>query len=90
MSYEAGGTLYIRVFYQDKDNTIRTLCRDGDKAWYQGTTFPVAFQGSSITCSYVNSSTYKGFVYFQKPDTTFVEYISTNLNDWGVGKLFAL
>ena len=90
MTYELNGTRCIRVVYQDPDNIIRILYRDGTAAWAYGATFPAGIQGSSIACSYVEDGTYNRFVYYQLPDTTFVEYVATTNGAWGLGKLSRL
>jgi len=86
MCYDDNGAWCIRAIYQSTDNIIRILCKDGEKASYPGATFPSGFLDTSIACSYVAGGTYKRFVYYQKPDTTFVEYVSPNFRDRSVGK----
>ena len=88
MTFVANAAPQIRVIYQHPDNTIRIYTREGEKAWIPGLTVGTGIQGSSIACSYVPGGTWTRFVYFQKPDTTFVEYISKDLTGWTLGGSF--
>lgn len=91
MSYDANGARCIRVYYQDRDNMIREICKNGDGAWFDGYTFfPAAIKATSIACSHILGETCSYFLYYQRPDSTFVEYISQNTTQWRMGKLFIL
>jgi len=90
MTYEAGGTRCIRVIYQDNDNlfvySAETIRKPGSRALV----FLLPSRAVSIARSYVAGGTYTRFIYFQLPDTTFVEYVSKDLTNWISGKLFTL
>jgi len=85
MTYEYNGTRCIRVVYQDPDNIIRILYKDGDAAWGYGQTFQAGIQGSSIACSYVEGGTNNRFLYYQLPNTTFIEYVAPTNGGWKLG-----
>jgi len=85
ISFEANGTLCIRVYYQATDNTIREHCKDGEGAWFAGHSFPAGIQGSSIACTSVSRGGYWHWLFYQKPDTTFGGYVMANTAEWRVG-----
>ena len=90
MSFNSNGTWCIRVYYQDSANIIRELCKDGTRPWVPGASFPAAIQGTSIACANLTVTTLATWIYFQKPDTHFVEYYRQGPGGWKLGKLFGL
>jgi len=85
ISFEDNGTLSIRVYYQATDNTIHEYCKDGENPWFAGFSFPAAAQGTSIACTCIPGKTNYHWLFFQKEDTTFVEYLMQNSSEWKVG-----
>lgn len=83
MCFELAGIWRIRVYYQAKDNTIRECCKDGDGAWFAGYTFPAAIVGTSIAAMSILDGPYYFCIFYQKPDTTFIQY-STHSSWWEV------
>ncbi|CUS06666.1 unnamed protein product [Tuber aestivum] len=79
------GTGFIRVYYQDKDNAIREVCKDGVGKWFYGHKFPPAIQGTSISCSQIPGKGFYHWLFYQKPDTTFVEHLMREGSQWKEG-----
>ncbi|KAG0640183.1 hypothetical protein HOY80DRAFT_1000403 [Tuber brumale] len=84
--YDNDKILYIRVYYQDVDNLIHELGRDGAGGWYHGHTFPAAIRGTSIACSEIPGRPFDRWLFYQKPDGTFIEYFKQDSIDWKEGK----
>ncbi|KAG0641263.1 hypothetical protein HOY80DRAFT_883424 [Tuber brumale] len=80
--YDDEHILYIRVYYQDEDNVIHELSRDGAGDWYDSYRFPAAMPGTSIACSQITGRPFDRWLFYQKPDTTFIEHYKQSLVDW--------
>ncbi|PWW76044.1 hypothetical protein C7212DRAFT_363917 [Tuber magnatum] len=85
LSFDDRGTKYLRVYYQDKDNVVCEVCKDGTKDWSYGHRFPPAIQGTSIACSQVPGRGFCLRLFYQKSDTTFIEYLMQGGSNWKVG-----
>ena len=80
-----GGTLHIRVYYQDNQNIIRELSFDS-AGWFAGHSFPAGMQATSIACTTVPREGYWHWLFYQKPDTKFGGYVMANASQWRDGK----
>ncbi|CUS13962.1 unnamed protein product [Tuber aestivum] len=85
ISLDVRGTRFIRVYYQDKDNAICEVCKDGAGNWFYGQRFPPAIQGTSISCSQILGKGFYHWLFYQKPDTTFVEHLMREDSQWKEG-----
>jgi len=79
------GARQIRVFFQTTDNFIREVCGDGVGNWKDGETFPAATPATSIACSQAPDRAYYYWLFYQKPDTTFIEYVKEKDTRWQEG-----
>lgn len=75
---------HILLYYQDPNtDEICELIKNGDNPWVQGTKHPVAMRGTSIAVACAGEGTQ---IWFQQPDTKFVQYGFESGKDWKKGK----
>lgn len=88
VSFDFNNTFYIRVYYQDLNDQICELCRDGANPWTQGAKLPVAAKGTSIASTSLKAMPNHIWLWFQLPNTSIVGYLYRNQVNWTQGKLY--
>ncbi|CUS07208.1 unnamed protein product [Tuber aestivum] len=75
-------TRQIRVFFQAKDNIIHEVCGDGEGNWREGQTFSAATPATCIASSQDPDRAYYYRLFYQKPNTAFIEYVKEEDIEW--------
>ncbi|KAH8144365.1 uncharacterized protein LAJ45_11654 [Morchella importuna] len=81
----SNGTISIRVYYQDPDNKIHEACRDGSEPWFDGNIFETAIAATSIAVSQIPGREWYLWLFFQRPNTEFVEWLMQASSSWKQG-----
>ncbi|PWW74205.1 hypothetical protein C7212DRAFT_365410 [Tuber magnatum] len=68
----------------DWGNLIREVCKDGGD-WSDGRNFPLAIPGRGIACSQIPGIAFQYWLFYQKPNTTVVEYVKQVNSPWEEG-----
>lgn len=84
-SFYNGNLHHIQLYYQDMDtDEICEILKNGNNPWVTGIRHPAGIKGTSIAAASTGEGTQ---IWYQQPDTHFVQYLFEAGKEWKKGKL---